>query len=218
MEESKKLLEMKLYEKVLHISRDLRLSKEGKNKGIGFNYFNPDDINREITPLLIKYGVFIRFDLVLKQGSETIYTALASVIDIATDKQIDYQFDIKEAVVQRAQGAQATGATITYAKRYTYMNIFNIADNKDDPDETLGEKETVKVPAGEKRQAQETKKYLENKPMTMEQERIIVEWYNKDKVFLNDIVATTLGKKKIENYNDAVLVIKELNDATDKTE
>ena len=99
------------------------------------------------------------------------------------------------------------------------MNIFNIADNKDDPDETLGEESKPKnVSAGEKRQAQENKKYLENKPMTMEQERIIVEWYNKDKVFLNDIVSTTLGKKKIENYNDAVLVIKELNDATDKAE
>lgn len=132
---------MNLYQKIIEISNELRVAKDGKNKGIGFNYFNADDIANKLNPLMKKHGVFIKFEIVLKKEFErdNIYTSLVTVFDTDTDKSIEYQFDIKEAVVQRAQGAQATGATITYAKRYMLMNIFNIADNKDDPDAHLGE-------------------------------------------------------------------------------
>lgn len=140
---------MNLYQKIIEISNELRVAKDGKNKGIGFNYFNADDIAKQLNPLMKKHGLFIKFEIVLKKEFEkdNIYTALTTVIDTESDKTVDYQFDIKEAVVQRAQGAQATGATITYAKRYMLMNIFNIADNKDDPDAHLGEEPQEKPKA-----------------------------------------------------------------------
>lgn len=113
------------------ISNKLRLGKDGKNTFSGYEYFKPDDILKKLNPLLEELELITIFSL-KNQGDY--YTAILTVEDTESDSKVEYTFDIAKATVKGANEAQNSGATLTYAKRYSLMNAFNIADNDMDFD------------------------------------------------------------------------------------
>jgi hypothetical protein len=126
-------------ERIVEISNELSIGREGKNDFQGFKYFKPDDILRQINPLLQKNRLFTKFEMTFNKEKEMYESKMTiSDIDIREDLQRGpvevYQFDIPMTHVKGAGEAQNAGATMTYCKRYMIMNIFNIADNEVDPD------------------------------------------------------------------------------------
>ena len=118
-----------LQEKIVLIMNELRASKDGKNSFANYNYFKPDDLLNLLNPLLLKHKLFCKFNLIYK---DSYYQA---ELILADDKEKEiYLFDILKATVKGANEAQNSGATLTYAKRYSLMNAFNIAENDADFD------------------------------------------------------------------------------------
>ena len=121
-------------QKITEISNKLRLTKEGENPFQKFSYFKPDDILKALTPLLAEYKLFMSFNLPYNRD-KMMYEAVLYFEDLEDEKQnITYKFDIPLTKVAGASEAQGAGATMTYAKRYSIMNAFSIADNSDDLD------------------------------------------------------------------------------------
>lgn len=122
---------MKLKEKIITIQNELRVAKDGKNTFASYNYFQPDTILNMLNPLFLKYKVFSKFNLHLKDNC---YQSELILSDAETTEVETYIFDILKATVKGANEAQNSGATLTYAKRYSLMNAFNIAENNADFD------------------------------------------------------------------------------------
>lgn len=118
-------------ERIILISNELRISKDGENTYSKYAYFTPDGIMRVLNPLLQKHRLITFFNLKFK---ETYFEAILDIQDLDSPDNIRYQFDILKATVKGANEAQNSGATLTYGKRYLLMNIFNIADNSMDFD------------------------------------------------------------------------------------
>jgi hypothetical protein len=125
---------MSIKAKIVAISNGLRLTKEGENPFQKFSYFKPDDILKALTPLLAEFRLFMSFNLPYSH-EKNMYEAVLYFEDLEDEKQnITYKFDIPLTKVAGASEAQGAGATMTYAKRYSIMNAFSIADNSDDLD------------------------------------------------------------------------------------
>jgi len=121
--------------RIVKISNLLRVKKEGENKFANYIYFQPDAILANLNPLLEEYNLFTKFQLRIHPEKDNFYVGELTIEDVdnADDKQV-YYFDIEKAEVKGANPAQNSGATLTYGKRYSLMNAFNIADNDDDFD------------------------------------------------------------------------------------
>lgn len=138
---------LSLKRKILTISNEIRLGKDGKNKFANYSYFTPDSINAELTPLLLKYGVFCHFNL---EKNDKSYIARLEVSNADDNETIGYSIESPELEIRGANPVQSLGGLQTYLKRYLLMNVFNIADNKDDFDaneqnkkkENISKKET----------------------------------------------------------------------------
>ena len=130
---------MNIYQKIIAISKDLRVPKEGKNEFKGFAYFKPDDIAKAIVPLLEKYELILFFDMPFNKDKGMYEGKLTIAETNISSAKVEIGFDIPLTSVQGATEAQNAGATMTYCKRYMIMNIFNLADNEADPDHTMGQ-------------------------------------------------------------------------------
>ena len=121
--------------RIMTIANLLRIKKEGQNEFGKYLYFEPDAILANLNPLLDEYDLFTKFQLKVHPTKENYYVGELTVEDVDSEegKQV-YVFDIEKAEVKGANPAQNSGATLTYAKRYSLMNAFNIADNDDDFD------------------------------------------------------------------------------------
>jgi hypothetical protein len=130
---------MNIYEKIVEISNELRITKDGNNEFKGFKYFRPDDIAQAITPLEKKYKIILLFSLIFEKAKEMYEGSLIIANMDEGEKstvptEVILKFDIPLTSVAAASPAQNAGATLTYCKRYMIMSAFNIADNAADPD------------------------------------------------------------------------------------
>lgn len=119
-------------ERIVKVQNELRISKDGKNSFANYDYYKPDTILLKLNPLLEKYRLHTKFQMTC----EGEFFRGVLVISDWDDKEgeIVYVFDILKAAVKGANEAQNSGATLTYCKRYSLMNAFNIADNDVDFD------------------------------------------------------------------------------------
>jgi len=124
--------DLSIAERIIAIQNEIRVNKDGHNTFSNYDYFRPDEILQALNPLLKKYNVYIKFDL--EEKSERTYTAKTTVKNAEGTAEEIYIFDINKALVKGANEAQNSGATMTYAKRYSLMNIFNIAEDSSDFD------------------------------------------------------------------------------------
>lgn len=152
---------MNLQEKIITIQNELRVTKDGLNRFANYNYFQPDTILNLLNPLLQKHGVFTKFNLHYK---ETYYTAELLLVNVEKPTETElYVFDILKATVKGANEAQNSGATLTYAKRYSLMNAFNIAENNADFDSDAMKSKEIKAVKSDRDYSSEAKKFLDLK-------------------------------------------------------
>lgn len=101
---------MNIYEKIVEISNELRIAKDGNNEFKGFKYFKPDDIAQAINPLLKKHSIIIFFDMPFNKVKEMyegrLIIANSGDEEIGKEGQVEYQFDIPLTSVAAASPAQ----------------------------------------------------------------------------------------------------------------
>jgi hypothetical protein len=124
---------MTIFEKITEISNLIRIGKEGKNEYKIFEYFTPDQIAISLNPLLQKFKTTLLFHM-QPQGEK--FLCNLQLRDYENNTGYTEKMVFSKASVQGAGDIQNEGATMTYAKRYMTMNMFNIADSKADPDKS----------------------------------------------------------------------------------
>lgn len=182
--------------RIVKIANLLRVKKEGSNTYANYQYFEPDAILANLNPLLEQNDLIAIFNLKVHEFKDDYYTAYLTIADTDTDEKVEYQFDIEKAEVKGANKAQNSGATLTYAKRYSLMNAFNIADNEDDFDSNkmaeLQKKNSNNV------QNNNIKKSTKNRVNDM------INVFKKEFDVSKEQIEKFIGKK-IDNINDAEL-------------
>ncbi len=120
-------------ERISRIANELKIEKKGENEEVKFTYFNLEDITKVLVPLLHKYKMNMEFDMMYRNDSD-MYRGELSLEDFDSDKARSFHFDIPLAELANVTASQSAGATLTYCKRYMIMNVFHIADNSSDLD------------------------------------------------------------------------------------
>lgn len=118
---------MGVYAKLQKVRNELsksELKKTGKNKHMGFSYFELGDFLPKIIELCDKHGICT----IIKFGEKVV---TLKVIDVEKeDSTVTFTSPIHPAKLQgNAQPVQNLGATQTYMRRYIYMNAFEISEN-----------------------------------------------------------------------------------------
>lgn len=147
-------MELTLMQRILKITNELKVKKNGKNTFSKYDYFKLEDITDALNPLLEKYNVLMHYNLVQNdpvEGKDSSFRGTLTLYD-TSDSQINVQYiaDIEKAEVKGASGIQMSGATLTYGKRQAVMNAFNISEDDSDPNNDANDpknpKNTPKAP------------------------------------------------------------------------
>jgi hypothetical protein len=181
--------------RIIKIANLLRVKKDGENKFANYSYFQPDVILANLNPLLEEYDLFTKFELKVHPTKEDYYLGELTIEDVDTEdgKQI-YEFDIEKAEVKGANKAQNSGATLTYAKRYSLMNAFNIADNDDDFDSN----KMTELQKKGKNNVQNNNIKKSTKDRVNDMVNVFKEEFDVSKEQIEKFIG-----KKVENINDA---------------
>lgn len=140
---------MNIYEKLLAIQTKLKAPKNQYNKFGGFYYRNCEDILEAVKPLLadVKATVILA-DQIELIGGRYYVKATAKLVDTeSTDTVANIAYAREDESKKGMDGAQLTGATSSYARKYALNGLFAIDDNKDSDN---GENETPKATLDEK--------------------------------------------------------------------
>lgn len=180
--------------RIIKIANLLRVKKEGENKFSNYMYFEPDAILSELNPLLEENNLITLFNLKVHEFKDDYYTAYLTIADTDTDEKVEYQFDIEKAEVKGANKAQNSGATLTYAKRYSLMNAFNIADNDDDFDSN----KMTELQKKGKNNVQNNNIKKSTKDRVNDMVNVFKEEFDVSKEQIEKFIG-----KKVENINDA---------------
>ena len=129
--------QLSVKERISRISNELKVEKKGENEELraNFIYFNLEDITKALIPMLFKYRLSMEFDMRFIKEND-MYRGELEIGDFDDDRKDVrvFTFDIPLAELSGVTKSQSAGATLTYCKRYVIMNVFHIADNSSDLD------------------------------------------------------------------------------------
>ena len=118
--------QISLYEKLAAMRFDLqneKISKSGMNSYSNFKYYNLDDFLPACNNIAQKHKVFFKFNID-KERAELVAINIEN-----TDEKEVFAIPISEVTVKGANSMQNIGAVTTYARRYLYMIVFEIAES-----------------------------------------------------------------------------------------
>lgn len=133
-----KEVELNVYQKLILARKmflDENIKKSGKNMGIGFKYFELKDIIPTATEIFNELGIITVLNI--KDNK-----AVMRVIN-TSDQTDDVYFSIPFVQVESNKATnpiQALGSSITYLKRYLYLNVLDIIE-ADEIEPTLTEEQ-----------------------------------------------------------------------------
>ncbi len=123
----------------------MNLKRSALNKFSGFSYFELGDFISQVNDLCLKYGLFTYEDITIEFGRIT-------AVNIDNPEEIfTLTIPLAEVEVKSMPIIQARGALLTYARRYLYMLLFEIAES-DTLDAIIGDND--KKPAKTKKNAE----------------------------------------------------------------
>ncbi len=131
---------MSVYKKLQDVRVELQktpLKKSGKNKHMGFEYFELGDFLPTVQELFLKHKLSSNFSIVQDE-------ARLLVIDIEDSSQALFTTPTAAATLVKATPVQELGAMHTYVRRYLYVNALEIIEN-DVVDPALGDKKEEPV-------------------------------------------------------------------------
>lgn len=129
---------MSLFQKLSNIQNELKAPKSQYNKFGGYNYRNCEDILEAVKPLCKKNGLCLILSDDIEVKENRFYVkATATLIDIESgENYVTTAFAREDETKKGMDGAQITGASSSYARKYALNGLFNIDDTKDaDTDE-----------------------------------------------------------------------------------
>lgn len=125
---------MNIYEKLSEIQAELKAPKNQWNEFGKYNYRSAEDILEAVKPLCKKYKALLTLADEIQAISTRFYVcAIATLTDVETpqDRIQITAYAREDENLKGMTGAQLTGSTSSYARKYALNGLFNIDDTKD---------------------------------------------------------------------------------------
>lgn len=124
---------MKIYEKLLQIQTRLNVPKGQYNDFGNFNYRSCEDIQNAVKPFLQELGLILKIgDEIVMIGSRFYVKATAVLIDCETGEKVEnIAYAREDESKPKMDGAQMTGSSSSYARKYALNGLFCLDDVKD---------------------------------------------------------------------------------------
>lgn len=149
---------MNVYQKLAEARKKLKdvgLKQSGKNKGVGYTYFDLSDILPHTTKIEQELGLISIVSFTETEGTLTVYNSEQS------GESIVFKSPMKGAELKGCHPVQNLGAAETYVRRYLYLLAYEIVesdavDGSEAPDKASGDKASQQKPS-ERKAAPKTK-------------------------------------------------------------
>ncbi len=124
-----------IYAGLLAVQQGLKAPKDKSGDKNKYTYRSAEDILEKLKPLLKENGLILMMDEEIKADAVgSFILSTATLIDIATGDSLTTHSMAREDVGTRFMSpGQATGAAISYARKYTLGGLF-LVDNEQDLD------------------------------------------------------------------------------------
>ena len=124
---------MGIYEKLLEIQTELNVPKGQYNDFGNFYYRSCEDIQNAVKPLLKELKCILRTgDEIVMIGNRYYVKATATLIDCESGEKIENTAYAREDESKaKMDGAQLTGSSSSYARKYALNGLFCLDDVKD---------------------------------------------------------------------------------------
>lgn len=131
-------------EALIQIQSRLNAPKTLRNNFGGYNYRSAESILEAVKPLLKEFNCQLTLsDEIIMVGSRIYIKATATIFD-GKETVVVSGFAREDESQKGKDGAQVTGATSSYARKYALNGLFCIDDNKDpDTDEYARQQQTT---------------------------------------------------------------------------
>lgn len=118
-------------QKAKTLIKEAKPKKDGLNEYSNYNYFTPEIVDKLVNDACEKQQLTTHFEL-NKDGFGH-YGELA-VICLETGATVSFKMRTERPVIKATNETQQMGGMLTYTKRYSKMNAFDIEDNSSDFD------------------------------------------------------------------------------------
>jgi len=166
LEQWKGTIKMSIYEKLNKVQLELNAPKNLYNKFGDYHYRNCEGILNGLKPLLEKYGlVVVLTDEIMAINDRYYMVSTAKLVDIETGEKIYNTAYAREDETHKGlTGAQITGSSSSYARKYALNGLLAIDDVQDDDSRDNTAK--GKKPATEisDKKVEELRKQMYNEP------------------------------------------------------
>lgn len=159
---------MEVEKKLMNIQHDLKAPKGQFNSFGKYHYRSCEDILEAVKPLLFKEGCILTLsDQVILIGDRFYIQAIAKLTDTVSGETYSNTASAREETEKKgADGAQITGASSSYARKYALSGLFLLDDTKDaDTNEARTEAE-AKAKKAEQKPEQKPAAKQAQKPAT----------------------------------------------------
>lgn len=130
-----------IYEKIDKVKQEIGYVKNNKtvktSKGVTYSYPSIDMLEAIIQPLLRKHKLSYNFHSYVDpkvDPKEPWMIGIVEVYDLETGHKIEQKYSFPLADSEFVTSIQNYGSTITYARRYVYIQFFNIQHGDEEPD------------------------------------------------------------------------------------
>ena len=124
---------MTVLTKLIQIQQELKAPKNLNNSFGGYKYRSNESILEALKPILAKQNcVLIQTDDYVMNGDRFHIKATSTLISVEDSTEVSCSGFAREAVNKKGMDdSQFTGATSSYARKYSLNGLFLIDDNKD---------------------------------------------------------------------------------------
>jgi len=122
---------LKKINQAIEIIKKTKLKKEGRNSYSNYDYFTPDQIDILVYSACNPLNLHNKFDLIRNEFG--IYGKL-TVTDLDTNTFAEYFMASDIPSIKATNISQQLGGSMTYTKRYLFMNVYSITDHNLDFD------------------------------------------------------------------------------------
>ncbi len=127
---------MTIYEKLTKVQEELKAPKNQYNSFGKYKYRSCEDILEALKPILAKYGLFLMIGDTMEHVGDRYYIKATCTISDGETHITNSAFAREEESKKGMDGAQVTGTSSSYARKYALNGLFLIDDTKDpDTDE-----------------------------------------------------------------------------------
>ena len=131
-----------IMEKLIAVQKELKAPKNQRNNFGGYNYRSCEDILEAVKPILAKHGLLLTLSDEMVEVGGRVYVKATAMLRGDDGNVVVTAFAREDEERKGFDGAQITGSSSSYARKYALNGLFCIDDTKDsDATNTHGKEE-----------------------------------------------------------------------------